>query len=335
MILSLLLQVIRILVPFIVISGLTLGAFSLMYFVQNSETLNDGSYETLLQSYLTLFAAIMEGQDNTTDTSLDMVFAIVILILLLNVVVAIVVKAWDDAISNANKTFWRNRLNLIIDVTRHGIVDKFNNASNMQRNRRTTDEDIDLSFEDTDKVWTQAKLTHFIRSCGNGVPKWQVIKHLLWLFLLTILGFLSFGLCWPMFVREFLFKSKCDEPPLDSRKDAYEQHDACKQHMKSQTRDLLAAQKQIDELTSKIDQQSAKIERFEKKVIKMLEKQISMTMKNSNNSIQETTDLGLDKCISSASSKSMDKSTDTVSTGDLKSVDTFTYVSKSFTTANF
>jgi len=123
------------LIPFAVITGVLLAAFAYLYFVQSNvsqwedcgkcrglETMTedcDGcdGHETLLASFLTTFASFVGGPDDT-PTLLDVIYGVVTVIILLNVVIAIISKAWDDAteIKNARRVFWKYRINLFYEV---------------------------------------------------------------------------------------------------------------------------------------------------------------------------------------------------------------------------
>ena len=99
------------LVPFGVSTFLVLSAFSFMYFVDRydpngSVDNGDDSYQSLLDSFLSVFSSFV-GEPARAENWLDIFFGIVTVVILLNIVIAIVTSEWDDATRKASRVFWR------------------------------------------------------------------------------------------------------------------------------------------------------------------------------------------------------------------------------------
>ena len=84
-------------------------------------------YETILDSFNTVYSSLAGGpldeHSIVLDWPLDCMFGIVIIIILLNVVIAVVDGAWQDAEEEADQAFWHYRLELILEKTRGGYED--------------------------------------------------------------------------------------------------------------------------------------------------------------------------------------------------------------------
>ena len=89
-------------IPFIVVTFITLFAFAYMYFIHNN------GEEALWQSFKNTFSSFVSGPDETMST-LDFLFGFLIVIVLLNVVIAIVSDAWSKSEEKARKAFWKYR----------------------------------------------------------------------------------------------------------------------------------------------------------------------------------------------------------------------------------
>lgn len=200
-------QIIWVLTPFLVVSFLLLGAFAFGYHVQGRK-----EYNSLGTSFLGIFSLFV-GADQEVHSILDIVFGSLIIIVLLNVLIAVVGQAWDDVTKNSKEVYWRYRLRFILEVTRGDkSEDQFCNHMNIFGLRDFLDKD-----------WTSKNLKQYLglttyHKEQRGLyenPTWEtrdnlleVLATLLILFYFTLLGFVSFGLLWPMFVLEFLFTSK-------------------------------------------------------------------------------------------------------------------------------
>eukprot|EP00984_Skeletonema_dohrnii_P017669 scaffold8108_cov118-Skeletonema_dohrnii-CCMP3373.AAC.2 len=155
--------------PFLVVSGVTLFTFSFMYFVQdqddklkntNNSNLEDDastgdldveaslasilslledkdSFASLMPSFQTVFGAFAGGAKESLS-ALDFFFGIIVVIVLLNVIIAVVSDEWAKADAEANASFWSYRLDLIIDKTRgfnlYGrLCNSYNRAAGLAR----------------------------------------------------------------------------------------------------------------------------------------------------------------------------------------------------------
>ena len=114
------------LLPFMVVSIITLFAFSFMYYVQESDSnayydpmphSSPNPFYPLIESFKTTYTPFASGPEGN-DTFLDFLFGFTIIIVLLNVVIAVVTEAWEDASAEADAAFWNYRLDLILEKTR-------------------------------------------------------------------------------------------------------------------------------------------------------------------------------------------------------------------------
>jgi hypothetical protein len=191
-----------------VVSFVTLLAFSYMYYVQQRDSPDYNSYDpyahnspnpyaTLTTSFKTIYEPFASGPLENNNT-LDFIFGICIVIVLLNVIIAIVTEAWEEATAEANRAFWSYRLDLILEKTR-GVEDRsFQYCGNFR--------DIDDFYINHDSVGTtsiemKAKLTKTYREEGVCFCIYTIFKSLSWI----ILGFPTFGVLWPKFFRQLLF----------------------------------------------------------------------------------------------------------------------------------
>ena len=126
------------------------------------------------------------------DNILDFLFGISIVIILLNVIIAIVTEAWEDASEEANKAFWSYRLDLILEKTRGVEEDGFFRASFCRCFVEIDDYYINHHTVGTTVTELKAKLA--LRYREKGVLSCLVIitKSLGW----VILGFPTFGFLW-------------------------------------------------------------------------------------------------------------------------------------------
>jgi hypothetical protein len=74
-------------------------------------------YSTLLLLCLTTFSSFVGGSAQAQNW-LDILFGIITVIILLNVVIAIVSREWDDDIWEASKIFWQYRLDFLQEISR-------------------------------------------------------------------------------------------------------------------------------------------------------------------------------------------------------------------------
>ncbi|KAL9186364.1 hypothetical protein ACHAXT_005602 [Thalassiosira profunda] len=223
------------LVPFFVVSVLTLFAFSFMYY----------SFKTTY----TPFASGPEGNENI----LDFLFGLMIIIVLLNVVIAVVTEAWEDASEEANAAFWSYRLDLILEKTR-GVDDGRFSRTPIFRGI----EGLDNIFVNYDTVGTtpdeiKHRLSIIHREDGSMALLLLIARSLG----LIVLGFPTFGVLWPKFFRQILFtppKPKEDEAKVQLDVLAEEMAE-CKQLSKEREAGYARMQKDIKQLSDRMNVQ--------------------------------------------------------------------------------
>jgi len=205
--------------PFVVVSGVTLFTFGFMYFVQDkgkqmeaeelaSQPTNLTSEElasqptNLTSSFETVVDAVAGGVEETSS-GLDYFFGIIVLVVLLNVVIAVVSEEWEHAVAEANASFWRYRLDLIIEKTRGWSEDsKF--RKNIREMGRT---DLDNFFINHNSDTVGLTLEDFVTKLALKSKKdtLKCIILLLKCFVYIALGFFTCGFFWPLFIRQMLF----------------------------------------------------------------------------------------------------------------------------------
>ena len=211
-------KIILALVPFLVVSVVTLFTFSFMYFIQDRDVVassageEDEDYSTLMSSFQTVVKNA--GFSSDTSSPLDYVFGIIIMVVLLNVVIAVVSEEWEGAGEGAYSSFWKYRLRLIIEDTRGWKEDSWLifilEDENSPLNRCLFSEAFDWERifvhsassgggPTMENIQTQLEMMYR----EHGLLK--CTRCLIQCFLLIVLGFPTFGLLWPKFFRQVLF----------------------------------------------------------------------------------------------------------------------------------
>eukprot|EP00984_Skeletonema_dohrnii_P027898 scaffold17605_cov124-Skeletonema_dohrnii-CCMP3373.AAC.2 len=193
--------------PFVVVSTVTLFTFCFMYFVQDKgKQMEAGELASqptnLTSSFETVVDAVAGGAEETSS-GLDYFFGIIVLVVLLNVVIAVVSEEWEHAVAEANASFWRYRLDLIIEKTRGWSEDsKF--RKNIREMGRT---DLDNFFinhnSDTVGLTLEDFVTKLVLKSKKDTLKCIIL--LLKCFVYIVLGFFTCGFFWPLFIRQMLF----------------------------------------------------------------------------------------------------------------------------------
>jgi len=106
----------RKLIPFLIVSALLICAFFYGFYVSSHQYC-----ETIEKCAQVTFQTIF-NYGPSPASFLDILFGIVIVIVLLNVVVAIVGEAWDDAATQSEMFFWKYRLDKIFQYQGLGKV---------------------------------------------------------------------------------------------------------------------------------------------------------------------------------------------------------------------
>ena len=106
------------LVPFFVVASLMLLAFAYGFFIQGA-----GECSNLVECYVFTLQGFFSGFDDTDDI-LDILFGLIAIVVLLNVVIAIVSEAWDEAKDKAITLFWKFRLEFLCEARFYAYMDK-------------------------------------------------------------------------------------------------------------------------------------------------------------------------------------------------------------------
>jgi len=198
------------LIPFLVVALLILCAFAFMYY-----TLGVGQCESIPE-FCTMNSALpttleyfFNGPEQTRWWALDLLFGLIIVIILLNVVIAIVSDEWSDSKKRAGETFWAYRINFLFDVR-----------------------SLPFAYEDKQTWSTLDWLDDLGEYCSSGSEVWNwsdewdyaddicawvyfgvkiALNFVIYLFLLILVGPLSFGIFWPRRVREYMFSHDYNE----------------------------------------------------------------------------------------------------------------------------
>jgi len=115
-----LLLILTTLVPFFTISSLLLLAFTYSFRISGN---HDDACTTLSRCYLWTLQGFFSGSDDTKSI-LDILFGIVAIIILLNVVVAIVGDAWEQATDEASSMYWSFRVSYLLESRAFAIIQK-------------------------------------------------------------------------------------------------------------------------------------------------------------------------------------------------------------------
>lgn len=189
------------LVPFLVISVITLFAFAYMYYVQDYaepatydpfEHNADWPYKSMSTSFLTVYSPFAEGPEGNTGGALDFLFGIVIVIVLLNVVIAVVSEAWVEATKEANDAFWSYRLDLILEKTR-GVDEDLSRVVFCETFKQLDEYYINIETVGTTLDELKQRLALAYRERGIFFCLVIITKSIGFI----ILGFPTFGILWP------------------------------------------------------------------------------------------------------------------------------------------
>mmetsp|Transcript_6925 Transcript_6925/g.11560 ORF Transcript_6925/g.11560 Transcript_6925/m.11560 type:complete len:583 (+) Transcript_6925:330-2078(+) len=210
-------------VPFLVVSFVTLFTFSFMYFIQYQHNHNisileaEPSHATMLSSFQTVLMGFT-GDTTTYESVLDYLYGIIVVIILLNVIIAVVSEEWEDAVAEANAAFWNYRLDLILEKTRGIDIDYSNPAyQRLRKFRRNLGRDLDNLFLNSDTVGTTTEeMKKKLALAYTENDSIFCIKLILKSVVLILLGFPTCGMLWPKFFRQMLFTPPTprDDPGL-------------------------------------------------------------------------------------------------------------------------
>mmetsp|Transcript_9947 Transcript_9947/g.17019 ORF Transcript_9947/g.17019 Transcript_9947/m.17019 type:complete len:602 (-) Transcript_9947:104-1909(-) len=212
------------LVPFLVVSVVTLFTFSFMYFIRShndeflsmDESKNETSAMIGNTTLMSSFQIVVENAGFSSDTSSPLGFlsGIIIIIVLLNVVIAVVSEEWENVGEGAYSSFWEYRIRQMLQDIRGVPDDKMFlfEAQAEVLHFRIGDRELKL---DISPPWVGNWEETFVHPDG-GRPTMENIKAqlkkerekislLIECFLLIVLGFPLCGVFWPKFFRQFLF----------------------------------------------------------------------------------------------------------------------------------
>mmetsp|Transcript_44042 Transcript_44042/g.106195 ORF Transcript_44042/g.106195 Transcript_44042/m.106195 type:complete len:309 (-) Transcript_44042:422-1348(-) len=188
-------------------AGITLVAFAYMYYVSYNDI---EGFETLTESFLTVFVFFVGGPGGAVGL-LDIIFGVVTVVGLLNVVIAIVSNAWDDATepTNARLVFWSFRIHYFHDVDVDGLKKITKSVDQHDDNAKPS---IATLWSMNKQLWSMNKHELYSGPLNDfdGMGPIQKLCGGALLALISILGLISLGLCWPMCVREYLFAESID-----------------------------------------------------------------------------------------------------------------------------
>ena len=186
-----------------------------MYYIQRFGQLG---YETFGDSFYTVFSSFV-GDPESAENTLDIVFGILMIIVLLNVVIAIVTSSWENAVETSLILLVTHRCQLlrrVHDTTNH----HFPCLKGEWYIDHKFDEDVEAycnSIRVEYEFWTGTRNCHpatflytFLYVLVNIMR--PVITLATWL-----AGVISVGLLWPRYVRESLVGIKTEKATINSR----------------------------------------------------------------------------------------------------------------------
>jgi len=131
-----LLLILTTLIPFFIVGSLLLLAFTIAYrislngsfdevtrLLEEDDGIQVDCSGSLWSCFLWTLQSFFNGSDDTS-TVLDVVFGVVAIVILLNVVIAIVGDAWDNATEKASTMYWSFRVGYILQTRISGVGKK-------------------------------------------------------------------------------------------------------------------------------------------------------------------------------------------------------------------
>ena len=263
-------------VPFLVVSFVTLFTFSFMYFIQYQHNPNNAlevepSHATMMSSFQAVLLGFT-GDTTTYESVLDYLYGITVVIILLNVIIAVVSEEWEDAVAEANGAFWNYRLDLILEKTRGIDIDYSNPAcQRLSKFRRNLGRDLDNLFLNSETVGTTTEeLKKKLALAYRENDSIFCIKLILKSVVLILLGFPTCGMLWPKFFRQMLFTppKPRDDPDRETKRmttddSGISASDSEKERLK---RDIAEYRREVSELSQKVSAQNDLLEQLLTKV---------------------------------------------------------------------
>jgi hypothetical protein len=252
-----------------------------MFFVDRYE---EDDYSTLLLSFLTTFSSFV-GEPAKAQNWLDILFGIVIVIVLLNVVIAIVSREWDDATREATKIFWQYRLDFLQEISRclrkEAETDASTRLDKLDPDGQYTDEDmntflpvlgdeeenskeIPLFFAIVSRILFEENEIAFKKDWENGdAPLWTYLVHRLIYAFWFLAGLVSFGLLWPVVIRRRVFEAAIPQSRSNEiKKNILEKVDKLEKKSSEELEEMQAKMHQSNEIKKNILE---KVDKLEKK----------------------------------------------------------------------
>lgn len=249
-------------IPFLVVSFVTLFMFSFMYFIKEGGGPNKDqvvilepeiSYVTLMASFQTVLYGFT-GDTTTNQSVLDIFYGITVVIVLLNVIIAVVSEEWEDAVAEANSAFWSYRLDLILEKTRG--FDEDSSCLTRGLMPSSLGKGLDEFYINSETAGTTIEeLREKLALASKENDTLFCVKILLKSLGLILLGFPTFGVLWPKFFRQILFTPpKPKEPNIDDVNTDSER--------KQLEAEVANYRREVSELSQKVSVQTALIEQL-------------------------------------------------------------------------
>lgn len=156
------------LIPFFIVSGLLLLAFAYGFRVSHNdagclanceEDACDMCQASLGQWYYWVLGGFFSGADSTDSPTLDLLFGVTAIIILLNVVIAIVSDAWEVSSLQSQALFWKFRLEFLSESRLFTYMEKRTcKGSHFARLSQFIDQIPDIKIAD-DAPWAQKPLS--------------------------------------------------------------------------------------------------------------------------------------------------------------------------------
>ena len=231
-----------------------------MYYIQGSKVYsttspnNDPSFEA---AFFYVFTGFAGGLDEV-DSYLDVVFALVLIIVLLNVVIAIVSSSWRTAENDSFISFCKHRVELIqMAAIDEKIQTKYPFLKGISCVECLDSEwwidRFDERWISWEKAFREGSTRHTDGSIKSSKAFYRVTLHIVKaaaLFGYGVLGLVSIGILWPTRIRKRLFEIRRDTNTSGMSV----------QHVAKETKTISS---DVASLHTKLDQQIERIDRFE------------------------------------------------------------------------
>ena len=236
--------------------------FAFMYHVYRFEEEDqEVLYRSFDEAFFSTFSSFV-GEPARAENWLDIVFGVVTVVILLNVVIAIVSKGWDDATREASSAFWMYRLDFLQEISR-GVRGQTTKETEKVVSTRVLRLTADMMVpiilggeeeEDSDEIpcflttvsclWLKSRRAVRERWDEGSAPLWTYVIHRVLYAFYFFAGLVSFGLFWPMLIRKQIFETAGPQPSLSTFEKVEE---------KSTAKDMEELQARMGSLEQKMD----------------------------------------------------------------------------------